>query len=91
MWGEHDTAIPLRFGRATQRTIAGSRLEVLATGHLPFSSQPQRFLGGVVEPFLREVQPLSPEDAGREPDSSSLSSSASRSSCERFDDSPMKT
>ncbi|MCV7216320.1 alpha/beta fold hydrolase [Mycobacterium crocinum] len=90
VWGEHDTAIPLRFGRATQRTIAGSRLEVLATGHLPFSSQPQRFLG-TLESFLRELQPLSPEGAGREPDSSSLSSSASRSSCERFDDSPMKT
>lgn len=57
MWGgEHDTAIPLRFGRATQRTIAGSRLEVLATGHLPFSSQPQRFLG-TLESFLRELQP----------------------------------
>jgi pimeloyl-ACP methyl ester carboxylesterase len=56
VWGEHDTAIPLRLGRATHRAIAGSRLEVLATGHLPFSSQPRQFLA-VVEPFLREVQP----------------------------------
>ncbi len=52
VWGAHDTAIPLRFGRATHRLIAGSRLEVLASGHVPFSSQPQRFLD-VVEPFLR--------------------------------------
>ncbi|AKK29776.1 alpha/beta fold hydrolase [Mycobacterium sp. EPa45] len=56
VWGKHDTAIPLRLGRATQRAIAGSRLEVLATGHLPFSSQPRQFLA-VVGPFLREVQP----------------------------------
>jgi pimeloyl-ACP methyl ester carboxylesterase len=58
VWGAHDTAIPLRFGRATQRAIAGSRLEVLATGHLPFSSQPQGFLA-VLAPFLGEVQPCS--------------------------------
>jgi hypothetical protein len=29
-------------------------LEVLDTGHLPFSSRPQEFLGAV-EPFLTEV------------------------------------
>jgi pimeloyl-ACP methyl ester carboxylesterase len=51
VWGTRDTAIPVRFGRATQRAIAGSRMEVLGTGHLPFSSQPQEFLA-VVEPFL---------------------------------------
>jgi pimeloyl-ACP methyl ester carboxylesterase len=56
VWGEHDTAIPARFGRATQRAIAGSRLEVQDSGHLPFSSQPQGFLA-VVEPFLGEVLP----------------------------------
>ncbi|WP_167097002.1 alpha/beta fold hydrolase [Mycobacterium sp. DL592] len=54
VWGAKDTAIPLRFGTATQRAITGSHLEVLQTGHLPFSSQPQRFLD-VVEPFLAEV------------------------------------
>jgi len=54
VWGARDTAIPLRFGRATQRAIPGSRLQVLDTGHLPFSSQPEQFLG-VVEPFLAEV------------------------------------
>jgi pimeloyl-ACP methyl ester carboxylesterase len=54
VWGSKDTAIPLRFGRATQLAIPGSRFEVLDTGHLPFSSRPQEFLG-VLEPFLAEV------------------------------------
>jgi pimeloyl-ACP methyl ester carboxylesterase len=54
VWGSEDAAIPLRFGRATHRAIPGSRLEVLPTGHLPFSSQPERFLD-VVGPFLAEV------------------------------------
>jgi pimeloyl-ACP methyl ester carboxylesterase len=58
VWGAHDTAIPLRLGRATQRAIAGSRLEVLASGHLPFSSRPREFLA-VVAPFLGEIQPCS--------------------------------
>lgn len=54
LWGAKDAAIPLRFGKSTHRAIPASRLEVLPTGHLPFSSQPQRFLD-VVEPFLAEV------------------------------------
>lgn len=58
VWGAKDTAIPPRFGRATQRTIAGSRLEVLDSGHLPFSSRPAEFRA-VVAPFLGEVQPCS--------------------------------
>ena len=57
VWGARDTAIPVRFGRSAQRVIAGSRLEVLDSGHLPFSSQPQKFLA-VVEPFLGEVLPV---------------------------------
>ncbi len=59
VWGSKDTAIPVRFGRAAHAAIPGSRLEVLPTGHLPFSSQPEEFLE-VVEPFLAEVlQPAS--------------------------------
>ena len=54
VWGAKDAAIPLRFGRATHRAIPGSRLEILPTGHLPFSSQPERFLD-VVAPFLTQV------------------------------------
>jgi len=54
VWGSKDTAIPLRYGRGTQSAIPGSKLEVLDTGHLPFSSRSQEFLG-VVEPFLAEA------------------------------------
>lgn len=57
VWGARDTAIPLRFGLATQRLIPGARLEVLATGHLPFSSQPRKFLA-LAEPFLAHVLPV---------------------------------
>jgi len=58
VWGSKDAAIPLRFGRATHRAIPGSRLEVLPTGHVPFSSQPERFLD-VVGPFLAAAHPCS--------------------------------
>jgi len=55
VWGAKDAAIPLRFGRATHRAIPGSRLEVVPTGHLPFSSQLERFLD-VVWPFLAQLR-----------------------------------
>ncbi|OBK43459.1 alpha/beta fold hydrolase [Mycobacterium kubicae] len=51
VWGSHDTAIPLRFGRLTAARIPGSRLQTLPTGHVPFSSDPDGFLS-IVEPFL---------------------------------------
>jgi pimeloyl-ACP methyl ester carboxylesterase len=51
IWGSKDTAIPLRFGRATAAAIPGSRLEVLPTGHVPFSSDPTGFLA-ITTPFL---------------------------------------
>jgi pimeloyl-ACP methyl ester carboxylesterase len=51
VWGSKDTAIPMRFGRSTAAAIAGSRLEVLPTGHIPFSSDPAGFLA-IAEPFL---------------------------------------
>jgi pimeloyl-ACP methyl ester carboxylesterase len=54
VWGKKDIAIPLRAGRATHDAIAGSRLEVLDTGHVAFSSDPQGFLA-IAEPFLRCV------------------------------------
>ncbi|WP_096505802.1 alpha/beta fold hydrolase [Mycobacteroides stephanolepidis] len=54
VWGSKDTAIPLRYGRATHRAIPGSRLELLPTGHLPFSSDPAGFLT-IVDPFLAAV------------------------------------
>jgi hypothetical protein len=44
----------LRGGYATHDAIAGSRLEVLDTGHVVFSSDPRGFLA-VAEPFLESV------------------------------------
>jgi pimeloyl-ACP methyl ester carboxylesterase len=51
VWGSKDTAIPMRLGRATAAAIPGARLEVLPTGHLPFSSDPDGFLA-IAAPFL---------------------------------------
>jgi pimeloyl-ACP methyl ester carboxylesterase len=54
VWGKKDVAIPLRAGRATHDAIPGSRLEILDTGHVVFSSDPDGFLA-VVKPFLESV------------------------------------
>ena len=54
VWGKKDIAIPVSAGRATHDTIRGSRLEILDTGHVAFSSDPQGFLA-VTEPFLQSV------------------------------------
>jgi pimeloyl-ACP methyl ester carboxylesterase len=51
IWGSKDTAIPVRFGRSTAAAIPGARLEVLPTGHVPFSSDPEGFLR-IAAPFL---------------------------------------
>jgi pimeloyl-ACP methyl ester carboxylesterase len=51
VWGSKDTVALMRFGRATAAAIPGSRLEVLPTGHVVFSSDPAGFLA-VAEPFL---------------------------------------
>ena len=54
VWGKKDIAIPLIGGRATHDAIPGSRLEILDTGHVVFSSDPDGFLA-IVEPFLQSV------------------------------------
>lgn len=54
VWGRKDIAIPLRAGRATHDAIAGSRLEILDTGHVVFSSDPVGSLA-IAEPFLESV------------------------------------
>ncbi|WAJ42752.1 alpha/beta hydrolase [Mycobacterium sp. Aquia_216] len=54
VWGKKDIAIPVRAARATHDAIRGSRLEVLSTGHVVFSSDPAGFLA-IVEPFLESV------------------------------------
>jgi pimeloyl-ACP methyl ester carboxylesterase len=54
VWGKKDIAIPLRAGYATRDAIRGSRLEILDTGHVVFSSDPDGFLAAVA-PFLESV------------------------------------
>jgi pimeloyl-ACP methyl ester carboxylesterase len=56
IWGSKDTAIPMRLGRATAAAIPRSRLEVLPTGHVPFSSDPAGFLA-IAAPFLAAAIP----------------------------------
>ncbi|WP_082951933.1 alpha/beta fold hydrolase [Mycobacterium sp. 852002-51057_SCH5723018] len=56
VWGTKDIAIPLRAGRATHGALRGSRLELLDTGHVVFSSDPAGFLAAA-EPFLESVAP----------------------------------
>jgi len=54
VWGKKDIVLPLSAGRATHDAIPGSRLEILDTGHVVFSSDPQGFLA-VADPFLQSV------------------------------------
>ncbi len=43
IWGRRDPVIPLRIGRRIQRSISGSRLVVLDSGHVPHTTEPERF------------------------------------------------
>ena len=54
VWGRKDIAIPLSAGRATHDSIRGSRFEMLDTGHVAFSSDPDGFLA-VADPFLQSL------------------------------------
>jgi pimeloyl-ACP methyl ester carboxylesterase len=54
VWGKKDIVAPLSGARATHQAIRGSRLEILDTGHVVFSSDPDGFLA-VAEPFLQSV------------------------------------
>ncbi|HEY5155855.1 MAG TPA: alpha/beta hydrolase [Acidimicrobiales bacterium] len=51
VWGADDPVIPLEAGQQTNQMILGSTLVGMATGHVPFSSQPDVFLDHV-EPFI---------------------------------------
>jgi pimeloyl-ACP methyl ester carboxylesterase len=50
-WGAKDVTAPLRWGKAVQAAIPGSRLEALPTGHVVFSSEPDAWLKTVL-PFV---------------------------------------
>ncbi|MGW5110396.1 alpha/beta fold hydrolase [Nocardia sp. NPDC004123] len=54
VWGRRDPVLPLRYGRKAHALITGSELQVLPTGHLPFSSAPEQFLD-VVRPFIESA------------------------------------
>jgi pimeloyl-ACP methyl ester carboxylesterase len=54
VWGKKDIVIPLSAGRRTHDSIRGSRFEVLDTGHVAFSSDPEAFLA-VADPFLQSL------------------------------------
>lgn len=54
VWGDKDTAIPLRDGKRAAELIPASRIETLPAGHVAFSSRPDEFLA-LVEPLLSPV------------------------------------
>jgi len=50
IWGENDPIIPAKHGRATQKAIPGSRLDLFPdAGHFPYKSDPQRFVDSLSE------------------------------------------
>ncbi|WP_370332201.1 alpha/beta fold hydrolase [Mycolicibacterium hippocampi] len=53
-WGTRDRTLRRSWGRAMHHAISGSAYVEFDTGHLPFTSDPQGWLG-VVEPFLERV------------------------------------
>jgi len=54
IWGRRDPVIPARVGRRLARTIPGARLVELDTGHVPHTSEPERFAAELVR-FADEV------------------------------------
>lgn len=53
-WGVLDKTLRASWGRVMHRAIEGSEYVEFATGHLPFTSDPDGWLG-TVEPFLERV------------------------------------
>lgn len=58
IWGRHDPVIPLKFGKRAAAAIPGARLEVLDTGHVPHTSDPEGFAGHLI-PFAEEALGIS--------------------------------
>jgi pimeloyl-ACP methyl ester carboxylesterase len=55
MWGERDPIIPPKHGRAAQREIPHSRLELFPdAGHFPYKTDPQRFVEAL-SAFMEET------------------------------------
>jgi pimeloyl-ACP methyl ester carboxylesterase len=49
IWGRHDPVIPLRVGRQAAKLIPGSELSVFDSGHVPHTTEPERFAGELIE------------------------------------------
>lgn len=54
VWGAKDPVIPAAVGRAAARSIPGSRLKLLPTGHVAFVENPALFLE-TLTPFLEQL------------------------------------
>lgn len=54
IWGRKDPVIPLRLGRRVAAMIPKAELLVLDTGHVPHTSQPERFAASLL-PFAERV------------------------------------
>jgi pimeloyl-ACP methyl ester carboxylesterase len=55
IWGKKDTVTPVGIvGRATHKLLPHASMDILDTGHVVFSSEPEAFLG-IVEPFLASL------------------------------------
>jgi pimeloyl-ACP methyl ester carboxylesterase len=49
IWGRRDPVIPLRVGRRIGRMIDGARLVVFDSGHVPHTTDPERFAAELIE------------------------------------------
>jgi pimeloyl-ACP methyl ester carboxylesterase len=54
IWGKRDPVIPLKAGRRIAATIPSARLVVMDTGHVPHTSEPERFAAELL-PFVQSV------------------------------------
>ena len=64
VWGERDPILPVAHGRAAQKAIPGSRMEILPNaGHFPQLDDPRRF-AAIMGDWLYDTDPawLEPED-----------------------------
>lgn len=64
IWGRRDPVIPLRIGVEMAAAIPGARLEVLETGHVPHTSDPEGFAAQLV-PFADAAFETVPASRGR--------------------------
>jgi pimeloyl-ACP methyl ester carboxylesterase len=60
VWGRRDPVIPARVGRRAAKLIPQSELVVLDTGHVPYTSDPERFSTSLLS-FVKAVLASAPE------------------------------